>query len=291
MRDKSKLLRQLLIALTCLCASPLQAEEPPQRIVSTNLCTDQILMQLVAPERIVSVSYLAADPVSSNMAEQAKAIGLNRASAEQIIVSAPDLILAGSFSASHTSHILETLGYRVERFSPATDLSSAKANISRIGALVGEPNRAKAMVDQIDSAVAKAQALVKPQDAELTYANYALNGYTSGDGTLMADLIEMAGFITLASKMGLNGMPQLSAEHLIVARPDVIELSANDYAAPSRSTEALQHPALLHLLAHSESVSIPAAQTACGTTHALQALETLSSKRADILNRRQGDDS
>ncbi len=44
---------------------------PATRIVSTNVCTDQLLMSLVPVDRIASVSFLAADPQVSLYAEQA----------------------------------------------------------------------------------------------------------------------------------------------------------------------------------------------------------------------------
>ncbi len=40
---------------------------PPERVVSVNLCTDQLAMLLAAPGQLISVSHLASDPLSSSM--------------------------------------------------------------------------------------------------------------------------------------------------------------------------------------------------------------------------------
>jgi iron complex transport system substrate-binding protein len=60
-----------LIAL-CLSLAVLGGAAPadtaPRRVVSINLCTDQLAMMLAAPGQLVSVSDLAADPHSSAMA-------------------------------------------------------------------------------------------------------------------------------------------------------------------------------------------------------------------------------
>jgi hypothetical protein len=47
------------------------SDEPPKRIVSLNLCTDQLVMMLVGPERIAAVSHMALDPKLSVLADTA----------------------------------------------------------------------------------------------------------------------------------------------------------------------------------------------------------------------------
>ena len=49
------------------------ADPAPRRVVSINLCTDQLAMMLAAPGQLVSVSQLAGDPHSSAMAEAGEA--------------------------------------------------------------------------------------------------------------------------------------------------------------------------------------------------------------------------
>ncbi|MEO1895141.1 MAG: hypothetical protein ABGX32_02600, partial [Methylococcales bacterium] len=71
----------------------------PQRIVSINLCTDQLLMLLAKRENIESVSYFAANPDASAMFEEAAGIRKNQGQAEEILQMKPDLILAGTFTA------------------------------------------------------------------------------------------------------------------------------------------------------------------------------------------------
>ena len=52
-----------LALLALLLAAP--AAAAPQRIVSMNLCTDQMALLLAGPERIVSISFLGPDPAES----------------------------------------------------------------------------------------------------------------------------------------------------------------------------------------------------------------------------------
>ncbi|MEL6267927.1 MAG: ABC transporter substrate-binding protein, partial [Pseudomonadota bacterium] len=55
-----------------LGAASTAAAQPPARVVSMNLCTDQLAMLIASPGQLVSVSYLARDPASSAMAAEAQ---------------------------------------------------------------------------------------------------------------------------------------------------------------------------------------------------------------------------
>ena len=70
----------------------------PRRIVSLNLCTDQLLM-LLAPERIAALSILATDPLLSVMAAEARRYPLVRGDAEEVLRFDPDLVVAAPFAA------------------------------------------------------------------------------------------------------------------------------------------------------------------------------------------------
>ena len=74
------------------------AAERPQRVVSMNLCTDQLAMLLAAPGQLISVSYLAQDARSSAMAEAAQGFEMNHGLAEEIAFLRPDLVLAGRYT-------------------------------------------------------------------------------------------------------------------------------------------------------------------------------------------------
>ena len=91
-------MRCLLVACGFL-ALCIPAAAAPARVVSTNLCTDQLAMLLAAPGQLVSVSWLAADPRSSTMAAEAARYPANHGLAEEIFLLSPDLVLAGSYTA------------------------------------------------------------------------------------------------------------------------------------------------------------------------------------------------
>ena len=87
--------------LAALVASALPAlAEGPKRVVSINLCTDQLAMMLAAPGQLISVSHLATEVQSSSMVEEARAYPMNRGQVEQVFLMRPDMVLmAGTLYA------------------------------------------------------------------------------------------------------------------------------------------------------------------------------------------------
>ena len=89
-----------------VCTAIALEVDKPQRIVSTNICTDQLLIKLVDQKRIASLSHLASDPHSSWIATEASTLHLNRGTAEEVISLNPDLIITSTFSFRPTLSIL-----------------------------------------------------------------------------------------------------------------------------------------------------------------------------------------
>ncbi|WP_428633679.1 ABC transporter substrate-binding protein, partial [Sedimenticola sp.] len=142
------LLTFLLCIGTVLIAD---AAEPPQRIVSINLCTDQLLLMLGEPGQIASVSHLALEPNSSYMARQAKAYPVNHGKAEEILALKPDLIVAGAYTNRSLVGLLKKLGYRVERFPLASDIQDIRDNIRLMARLIDKKAQGELLVADMDS--------------------------------------------------------------------------------------------------------------------------------------------
>ena len=56
--------------------------EAPTRVVSMNLCTDQLAMLLADEGQLLSVSHIAFDPLASPMVEEAAGYEKNHGQAE-----------------------------------------------------------------------------------------------------------------------------------------------------------------------------------------------------------------
>ena len=84
-----------------------QAVAKPKRIVSLDLCTDQLLIDLVPRERIAAVTHLAADASVSAIPEKARGLPITHGGAEDVLARDPDLILAGPWGVAGTVSLLQ----------------------------------------------------------------------------------------------------------------------------------------------------------------------------------------
>ncbi|WP_254702223.1 ABC transporter substrate-binding protein [Roseivivax sp. THAF40] len=232
-------LRVLGAALTLIGAAlGTDAAAAPERVVSLNVCTDQLAHLLAAPGQLVSVSSLAHDPRSSAYAEALQGIPANGGGAEEVVLLEPDLILAGTFTTLATVQMLEGLGHEVALFGPVTSLEDVTDNMARMGTLLGREAQAEQLIAEFERAL---RALPPLSDGPRTLLYYPM-GSTSGRGTMADALLQAAGLTNIAAEMGLR-FGTLHLEEAVLSAPDLI-LTPAPYARPTRATDLPGHPAL-----------------------------------------------
>ncbi len=267
-----------LLALAAMISVALSSAEaaPPQRVVSINVCTDQLAMLLAAPGQLQSVSRLARDPQLSVLAGQAAKLPVNQAQAEEVFLMKPDLVLAGTFSSQVTVDLLRRLGLHVEQFAPARSFDDIEAHLKRMGVLLGREEQADALVASMRARLA---AIEKPQQRK-TVALYFANSYTSGRGTLIDEAVKRAGLDNIADRAGVNGPAALPLEMLVMEKPDMLVLSASE-RAPALAFQNFQHPALRALEREAKAMALPDNLTVCSGPFSVEAVEKLGEAARD----------
>jgi iron complex transport system substrate-binding protein len=192
-------------------------------------------------------------------------------------------VVAGTYTTRATVQLLSRRGYRVIELPPESSFADIRANLRTLGAAVGELERAEALVAQFDSDLDALQ-VDSGADPRKVFASYGVGGWTAGAGTLHADVAHAAGYDTLGERLGVAGTRELSLEQLIVSAPDLIAVVDRASGPPALSTEALDHPALEHLMAQRSSVNVPDALWVCGGPFTLEAVRLL----AEALPQEQG---
>ncbi len=240
----------------------------PQRVVSMNLCTDQIAMLLAAPGQLVSVSDLARDPRMSPMADRAQDYPINHGRAEEIYLMRPDLVIAGQYASGPTVAMLRRLGVRVEVLPPAEDIDAIRAEIIRMGGLLGREDKAAQVLARFDRGLTLAESNADRGRAALYYAN----GYTSGRDTLAGTILTVAGYRNVADDLGITDTRSLPLEMLVMARPDRLITGAK-WPGQSRGEAILDHPALARIAP--DTAEITDRDWVCGTPFVLRAIEAL----------------
>ena len=245
------------------------------RVVSMNVCTDQLAMLLAAPGQLLSVSMLAADPLSSSMADRAAEYPANYGQAEQVFLMHPDVVLAGSYGAQASVQLLRDLGVEVVQFPPVTALSGVAEQVRMAGQAMGRPAEAEAMAAAFEADLA---ALRLDGAAPVSAAMYYPNGYTTGAGTLADDILQTTGFANIGAEAGVTGGGILPLERLVMAAPRMI-VSSTAYPGASRSEEILAHPALLAVRNGAGEARVTDADWICGTPHILRAVAGMAQAR------------
>lgn len=258
----------------CLAGSAVWAE--PKRVVSINLCADQLALLLAAPGQLVSVTRLAHDPASSSLIDKARMLPANGSGAEEIYLLKPDLVLAGTFTASATVNMLRDLGIEVELFAPARSMSDVPARLAQMGAALGREVAAQAAIDAFEDDLARLSdgPTTDRFRAALTY----VNSYSSGDATLAGDILRIAGFDNAASEVGLSSVGILGLEELILLAPDII-IQGRNYPGNARAEDNLNHPALRALKDTTLVGEITDKDWICGTPQVIEAVSAMRNLR------------
>jgi iron complex transport system substrate-binding protein len=236
----------------------------PQRIVSINACTDQLVFALADRDQIAALSHYAAEDDYSIAADAVKASGVRliRGSAEEVLKLKPDLVLAGTFTRRATRQQLKAFGIRLETFAPAESIAAAKADIRRTAAMIGQVPRGEALIADIDAAIAEARAAVGGRHLRLLQLRR--NAYISGSGTLFDDALAALGLDNAGREFGLEGTRRASLEAVLKLRPDALVLF-DAYSRPGDQGAALLfHPALRNLYPAARRILIPGNQIVCG---------------------------
>ena len=133
--------RGLAAAVVLLLSLEPAAAAPPQRIMSLKVCTDELLLDLVPPQRIASVTFLSREKTGLQFWPQAAVIPVNHGTAEEILATHPDLILTDPFMAPGMRALLAKTGARILEVPPAENFDQVRAVTRLVAKAVGEEAR------------------------------------------------------------------------------------------------------------------------------------------------------
>lgn len=260
------------------------ANEAPSRIVSMNLCTDQLLMMLADREAVVSLSYAAADPAQSLIADQVEGIVLNKGLAEEIVPLAPDLIFSGSFTTSFSDQLLHDLGYKVVELPFSENLDDVRSNIRVVAAAIGHPDRGDVMVQDLNNAL---RTLSEGAPTPAGGMVILPGGFTPGQNSIANEVLNLAGLRNVMADLGVTYWTNITLESLLRAKPEVIIVDPQNRKSRALATQFLEHPALQTYLSSRILIEVPSKLWGCGTPFVAQALETIVTARQLNQNRRK----
>jgi iron complex transport system substrate-binding protein len=191
----------------------------PVRIVSINMCTDLLLLQLAPKARIASVTRLAREATPGLAPGLEAGIPVNHGTPEDIVNLKPDLILAADVSTPVTRALAKRVGAPILEVKSAANFADIRANLRAVGAAVGEPARAEALIRRMDATLAELAA--NPPRRPVRVVAWSGGPFIPGRDTLADSIITAAGAINIAAQPGRT-YATFGVEELLEADPDAL---------------------------------------------------------------------
>lgn len=266
-----------LLGLCSLLVAALPAPaRAAKRIVSLNLCTDQLALMLADRAEIVGLSPLVQDCSGSVLCQKAQDVPVLSSTAENVIGAHPDVVLAGQFTARVAVKAAREVGAKVLTLPPASSLVDIPVQIMQVAQAVGHPERGQQMVD----AFLKRLALlsISRQAEDPVAAVYEANGFVAGAGSLPDDVLAHAGLRNLSTVAGITAAGRVPLETLLAQQPDLLvrDRSGQGY---SLAQALLDNPVLKRFFSGKHVVDIPASLWLCGLPQTLDAVALLRHAR------------
>lgn len=236
--------RTLLTGLGAPAVLPMMQTRPLPRVVSVNPCLDAILVHVANRSQIVALSHYSRIPQQSNIIEIARTLPVTHGTAEEIITLRPDILLSTPFEPMTTRNALERLGIPSHRFNMPESVAQSFEQVREIARLVGHPARGERLIQQIQTAIASA----RPQGQRRIKALiYQPNGFAAGKGTMLNEMMELAGLENVASDYGVGKWGNVSLEHILMNPPELLLSGGASSGARSHAERLMRHPALSSL--------------------------------------------
>jgi iron complex transport system substrate-binding protein len=226
-------------AVAALLVSGGAATARPMHIMSMNLCTDLLLLQMVPKARIASVTYLAHAAANVLFPGADAGVAINLGTSEDIINERPDLIVTGGYSMPETRKLAAgALRTPLIWVRPADNFDDIRASIRQLGAATGETARADTMIRRMDAQLAQLARSRLPRPIRVVA--WSGGSFVPGKGTLTDAIIEAAGAVNIAAQPNAHD-GAFDVEQLLRAAPDALLYGGEWAGKPSLHADEGQH--------------------------------------------------
>ena len=215
--------------------APVTVASRPERIVSLSPTATESLFAIHAGDQVVAVDDQSNYPAE---APHSKLSGY-QPNVEAIAGYRPDLVVA-AFDPSGLVKGLRTLGIPVLLQPAATNLDDAYAEIEDLGLATGHEPGAKAVVTRMRDRIAELVASASAGKSIAVYHELGPDYFSATSKTFIGSIYKLLGAENIADGAGGKApdYPQLSAEYILSANPDVIVLSDTKCCGQSSETVA-----------------------------------------------------
>jgi iron complex transport system substrate-binding protein len=208
----------------------------PMRIVSLSPTHTETLFAIGAGPQVIAV-----DDQSNHPAEAAAVrtdLSGYQPNVEAIAGYEPDLVVTSGDDV--LTEQLEGLGLTVWAGASATSFEDAYTQIEQLGAATGHTGEAAELVGQLQADLDALVTSLPTSETPLTvFHELSPDGYSASSATFIGQIYELFGLRNIADAAEeASGYPQLNAETIIAANPDLIFLADTKCCGESLETVA-----------------------------------------------------
>ena len=211
--------------------TPFTVDARPERIVSLSPSSTEGLFAVGAGPQVIAVDEWSTYP------EHAPRTSLSgyTPNIEAIIAFAPDLVIVEGDRQDLIASLSAT-GIQVLLLVAAVDLDDVLNQLAILGAVTGNSESAARVITGLEARIATAIASAPTLDAPMTYFHLLDETlFTVTSRTFVGSVYGIFGLVNIADAADPDGSafgyPQLSAEFLVDADPDLVFLSSGDVAS------------------------------------------------------------
>ena len=200
-------------------------EAAPERIISYSPGATEILFAIGAGDRVVATDEFSDFPAET---EALPKLPYSSPDPERALVLEPDLLLMATQQREQVEQF-RGLGMTVLFLDSAQDVGSVFGMIALLGEVTGNHRQAAeltaSMIERIGAVTA---ALDNVEEGPLVFFELTADLYTVGEDTFVGELLALAKARNIAAGAA-SSYPQLTAEAIIAAAPDVVLLADGEW--------------------------------------------------------------
>ncbi len=211
-------------------------EAPPQSIASLSAAHTEALFAIGAGDQVAAVDNTSDCPQAAQDLQQVDAFNV---SVESVTALEPDMVVLFFDPGDLVTSLEQQLGVPVLLYPSPPDIDGIYRQIESLGQATGHTAEAQQLTTGMRSAIAAvaSAAAAEPAAGPTVYHELDNTYFSIGPGSFLHDMYEKLGATNIAEDTG-QAFPQLSAEAIIAANPDVIILADEGLGETAESVAA-----------------------------------------------------
>lgn len=211
-------------------------DERPERIVSLVPSVTETLYEVGAGEQVVAVDEMSTHPSEAPRTEMS---GIDP-DPQQLASHEPDLVIVGSDAEGKLASALQKTGVPTLVLPAPKTLQDAYAQFALVGEATGHAGEGRRLADETEQTITDLADSAPDKDLSY-YHEVDPTYYTITSATFLGEVYELFGLRNIADQgdpNAMGGYPQLSAEKIVEANPDLVFLADTKCCGQNADTVA-----------------------------------------------------